>query len=111
MGGTFKINKGVLKTSDFVLSNEALSLTGTGKIDIGRQRIDMRLVPGQRQDNGGTRVAMKVKGKWNDIKYVPDFETALKDKLKEALTDSSDDDEPSDAEIVIDLLGSIFGGR
>jgi AsmA protein len=113
MGSTFKIVEGVLKTKDFLLINEVLSLTGSGKVDLGRQKIDMRIVPGQRQDDGGTRIAMKVQGPWDNIKYVPDFETAIKNKLKEILIGggkSTKDEEKTDGEAVLDLLDTLFGG-
>lgn len=110
MGGTFKIKTGILRTSDFLLENEAVSLTGKGKIDIGRRSINMRLVPGRRQDDGGTGVAIKVQGDWSDIKFAPDFETAIKDKLREALTGGSDRGENDDGDVVTDILESIFGG-
>lgn len=110
MGGTFDITSGVLRTSDFALVNDALSLAGQGRVDIGNQSIDMKLAPGKRQDDGGTNLKMKVQGPWNNIKYAPDFEDVIKGGLRDLILGDSKDKETSpEGEIANQLLDAIFG--
>ena len=112
MGGTFTITKGVLRTKDFALVNEALSLSGQGQVGIGKQTINMKLAPGHRTDDGGTRLKMKVKGPWNDIRYTPDFEDVIKGGLRDLLLgDGKKEEEEGPGEVVDQLLDSIFGPK
>ncbi len=85
MGGTFTVSNGVLNNQDFKLLNEALSLTGNGRVDIAGQKIKFRMKPGARQDDGGLRVSLIIEGPWNDIKFRPDFEQILKDQIQKGL--------------------------
>lgn len=112
MGGNFNIASGVLRTSDFALVNEALSLAGQGRVDIGNQNIDMKLAPGRRQDDGGTNLKMKVQGPWNNIKYSPDFEDVIKGGLRDLILGDTKDKEPTpEGEIANQLLDAIFGSK
>lgn len=116
MGGTFIITDGVLRTKDFALINDALSLSGQGQVGIGKQTINMKLAPGRRADDGGTRLKMKVHGPWNDIHYGPDFEDVIKGGLRDILSgDGKKEDDQADkdigGEIVDQLLDSIFGPK
>lgn len=112
MGGTFTITKGVLRTKDFALVNEALSLSGQGQVGIGKQTINMKLAPGHRTDDGGTRLKMKVKGPWNDIRYTPDFEDVIKGGLRDLLLgDGKKEEGQGTGEVVDQLLDSIFGPK
>jgi AsmA protein len=112
MGGTFTIDKGVLKTTDFALINEAVSLGGEGRVDIGKQTINMKLTPGGKRDDGGTKLKMKVKGPWNDITYTPDFEDVIKSGLRDLILGKDKGEPVTPAEAVADqLLDAIFGPK
>lgn len=112
MGGDFTIAEGVLRTTDFALVNEALSLAGQGRVDIGNQTIDMKLAPGQRQDDGGTNLKMKVHGPWNDISYSPDFEDIIKGGLRDLILGDTKGEEANPAgEVANQLLDAIFGTK
>lgn len=116
MGGTFIITGGVLRTKDFALINDALSLSGQGQVGIGKQTINMKLAPGRRADDGGTRLKMKVQGPWNNIHYGPDFEDVIKGGLRDILSgdrkkEEGQADKDPGGEIVDQLLDSIFGPK
>lgn len=112
MGGTFNVASGVLRTSDFALVNEALSLAGQGRVDIGNQTLDMKLAPGKRQDDGGTNLKMNAHGPWNNIKYSPDFEDVIKGGLRDLILGDTKDKEPTlEGEIANQLLDAIFGSK
>lgn len=112
MGGTFTIAKGVLRTSDFALVNDAISLAGKGRVNIGKQTINMNLTPGRRSDDGGTRLKMKAKGPWNNIKYSPDFEDVIKGGIRDILLGDTEEEQKDPGKEVIDqLLGTIFGPK
>lgn len=112
MGGTFNIASGVLRTSDFALINDALSLAGQGRVDLGNQNIDMKLAPGKRQDDGGTNLKMKVQGPWNNITYAPDFEDIIKGGLRDLILGDTKDKEPTlEGEVAKQLLDAIFGPK
>ena len=106
------ITSGVLRTSDFALVNEALSLAGQGRVDIGNQTLDMKLAPGKRQDDGGSNLKVKVHGPWNNIKYSPDFEDIIKGGLRDLILGDTKDKEPTlEGEIANQLLDAIFGSK
>lgn len=85
MGGTFAIIGGVLDSQDFRLVNEALSLSGKGNIDLAEQTINFRVNPGLRNDDGGLKVALKITGGWNNIKFRPDIKQMLENRLGKEL--------------------------
>lgn len=112
MGGTFKIAKGVLRTSDFALHSDAISLGGAGRVNIGKQTLNMKLTPGRRSDDGGTRLKIKAQGPWNDIQYGPDFEDIIKGGLRDILLGDTKEEDKEPVDAVIDtLLDSIFGPK
>lgn len=85
MGGTFVIAAGVLNSQDFQLHNEIINLAGSGDVNLGRQKIDFRIDPDLSQEDGGLKLALKVKGPWDDISFRPDMQQILQQKLKEQL--------------------------
>lgn len=100
MGGNFSINNGTLNSQDFRLLNEIISLSGIGDINIGSQSIDFNVDPGVNSEDGGTKVALKVHGPWNDIHYSPDLKRILENEIKDRL--GIEEDSPAGA--LFDLL-------
>jgi len=86
MGGSFQIRRGILTNFDLLLKSPLLRLTGRGKVDMPKRRIDYRIEPkivaattGQGGATGaiGISVPVDIKGPWHDISYSPDFGAAL----------------------------------
>ncbi len=104
MGGTFSIANGILNTGDFRLDNDVISLSGRGTINIGNQTVNLKIDPGLNQEDGGTKVAIKVSGPWNDLTYSPDLQSILKQELIEQL--GIEKESPANL-----LLDALFGGQ
>ena len=89
-----KIEGGVAKVDILKLISPALGIDGTGTIDIGGQKLDLRLATaidkkGQGQGAvvqlNGIPVPVRLSGTWNQLKVTPDFsgvQAALEAELK-----------------------------
>jgi len=94
-----KIENGVAKVDILKLISPALGIDGTGTIDIGGQKLDVRLataIDKQGQGQGavvqlnGIPVPVRLSGSWNQLKVTPDFsgvQAALEAELKGKLAD------------------------
>lgn len=110
-----KIESGVAKVDILKLISPALGIDGTGTIDIGGQKLDLRLATaidkkGQGQGAvvqlNGIPVPVRLSGSWNQLKVTPDFsgvqaalEAELKGKLADEITGRAGD-----------AAGGIIGG-
>ncbi|TNE37281.1 MAG: AsmA family protein [Alphaproteobacteria bacterium] len=103
MGGTFTLSKGVLKSADFRLLNEVISLSGVGDVNIGKQTIDFNIDPGVNTEDGGAKVALRVHGPWNDIRYSPNLQRLLEKEIKDRL--GIEEDSPAGGLIDLFLKG------
>lgn len=94
-----KIENGVASVDLLKLISPALGIDGTGSIDIGGQKLDVRLATaidkkGQGQGAvvqlNGIPVPVRLSGSWNQLKVTPDFsgvQSALEAELKGRLVD------------------------
>ncbi|MDP1556428.1 MAG: AsmA family protein, partial [Hyphomonas sp.] len=110
-----KIQNGVATVDLLKLISPALGIDGTGSIDIGGQKLDLRLATAiDRTGQGagavvqlnGIPVPVRLSGSWNQLKVTPDFsgvqaalEAELKGKLVDEITGRSGDG-----------IGSVIGG-
>jgi AsmA protein len=113
-----KIESGVAKVNILKLISPALGIDGTGTIDIGAQKLDLRLATaidkkGQGQGAivqlNGIPVPVRLSGSWNQLKVTPDFsgvqaalEAELKGKLADEITGRAGDAAGG-------IIGSIIG--
>jgi AsmA protein len=86
MGGSFRIRRGILTNNDLLLKAPLLRLTGKGKVDMPKRRVDYRVEPkvvasaagqGGAAGASGISVPVNIKGPWHDIGYSPDLGAAL----------------------------------
>jgi AsmA protein len=110
-----KIESGVAKVDILKLISPALGIDGTGTIDIGGQKLDLRLATAiDKKGHGqgavvqlnGIPVPVRLSGSWNQLKVTPDFsgvqaalEAELKGKLADEITGRAGD-----------AAGGIIGG-
>ena len=82
--GTFKIAGGVLTNNDLNFDAPLLTALGDGKLDLGNQTIDYRVDPTAlaEQLGSGVRVPVLIRGPWSDIKFRPDLERLIDEKLE-----------------------------
>jgi AsmA protein len=113
-----KIQNGVANVNLMKLISPALGIDGTGNIDIGGQKLDLRLATaidkkGQGQGAvvqlNGIPVPVRLSGSWNQLKVTPDFsgvqaalEAELKGKLVDGITGKAGDN-------VSGIVGGIIG--
>lgn len=89
MGADFAVASGVMRTSNFQLLNDILSLTGEGSINLVAQTIDFKITPGKNQKDGGLRIALKISGPLSHPNITPDASGMLKNELEKRLGASS----------------------
>lgn len=94
-----KIKNGVASVDILKLISPALGIDGTGTIDLGGQKLDLRLATAiDRTGSGqgavvqlnGIPVPVRLSGSWNQLKVTPDFsgvQAALQAELKGKLLD------------------------
>jgi AsmA protein len=94
-----KIENGVANVDLLKLISPALGIDGTGSIDIGGQKLDLRLATaidktgkgqGAVVQLNGIPVPVRLSGSWNQLKVTPDFsgvQAALEAELKGRLVD------------------------
>lgn len=113
-----KIENGVATVDLLKLISPALGIDGTGSIDIGGQKLDVRLATaidktGQGQGAviqlNGIPVPVRLSGSWNQLKVTPDFsgvQSALEAEIKGRLIDEITGGAGGDAGGV---LGAVLG--
>ncbi len=113
-----KIQNGVANVDLMKLISPALGIDGTGNIDLGGQKLDLRLATaidktgqgaGAVVQLNGIPVPVRLSGSWNQLKVTPDFsgvqsalEAELKGKLVDELTGRAGDNASS-------IIGGIIG--
>jgi AsmA protein len=101
LGANFAVTQGVMRTTDFSMINDLISLSGQGAIDLVHQTIDFRVEPGRDQKNGGLRVALRITGPLSHPKIVPDASGLIQSEIEKRLGKS-----PAG-----DILDQILGGK
>ena len=132
-----RLDNGTAHISNLDLVNPALSVSGTGSIDLKSKRLDVRLQPTLRRQQadqnislglGGTPIPVRIRGDWASPQISPDLdiiETQFRDRAADRLTselqsllsrrnsDSSDGETGSDSEspeeaILNTAIGALF---
>ncbi|MCL5777977.1 AsmA family protein [Limibaculum sp. FT325] len=85
--GSFAIEKGVLRNSDFAFLGPLLRVTGVGSVDLGAQRQDFTLTPravatllgqgGPLQAAGLSIFPIRITGSWSNPRIAPDLGAAV----------------------------------
>jgi len=110
MGGTFTMERGVLKNNDMAMKSPLLEVGGAGTVDLGQQSIDYRITPrlltplvGQLGfGTPGVMVPVLIRGPWNNLRYTPDVAGMIREGLMA----------PVDiVEGVVTAPGKLFGGK
>lgn len=81
--GSFTVTNGVMSNVDLKLTAPLLSATGSGKIGIGAQTLDYRVVPKllESATGGGISVPLIITGTWAKPKFRLDLEALAKQEL------------------------------
>ncbi len=94
----FRLDNGIARVSDLDLVNPAISVAGTGSINLKAKRLDLRLQPTltrQQADQsislglGGTPIPVRIRGDWAAPQISPDLdliETQFRDRAADRLT-------------------------
>lgn len=83
---SFVIEAGVLSNSDLLFDAPLARATGQGQVDIGRKRLNYRVVPvalANEDGSGGISVPVIITGPWSDPSFRPDLEFLLEQELAE----------------------------
>jgi AsmA protein len=82
--GRFTIKDGVLSNEDLVFAAPLISATGKGRVGIGAQVLDYRLLPtalAAEDGTGGLTVPLLITGPWADPRFRLDVQSLLDEKL------------------------------
>lgn len=83
---SFTVDKGVLSNDDLKFQAPLVSATGSGTVDIGRQRLDYRIRPvamANTDGTGGLMVPLIIKGPWSSPDLKLDVEAIAEEQLAE----------------------------
>ncbi|MFC7703964.1 AsmA family protein [Plastorhodobacter daqingensis] len=84
--GSFTIAEGVLRNDDLAFSAPLMQATGSGRIDLGPQQLDYRLVTtalAREDGSGGLRVPFLIDGPWADPRIRLDLEGIARGRAEE----------------------------
>lgn len=84
--GSFSMQDGMLNNSDLRLDSRLLTVDGRGTVDIGRQRLDYRVIPAALRDAEGAarvRVPLSITGPWSQPRFRLDLEGLAEERLRE----------------------------
>lgn len=87
---SFAIADGIARTSDIAIAAPLFSASGTGSIDLGARRLDLRLTPVAlpgADGTGGYAVPLRILGPWSDLSYRLDVEDAAKARAEAELNE------------------------
>ncbi len=82
----FEIADGVLVNDDLKLAAPLLSVAGQGKVGIGTQTLNYRVIPtalAKTDGSGGVKVPLQITGPWAKPKFKLDLESLAKEKFDE----------------------------
>ncbi len=90
MGGTFTIEKGIVKHDDFVMKAPLLRVKGAGTVDLPQRYVRYRLTPGVvgtaagqgGKDKDGLGVPVNVEGSFEHLSFRPDFKSAIQQAIQ-----------------------------
>lgn len=84
--GSFSIQNGVLSNQDLVLTAPVMNLAGRGRVDLGGQTLDYRLMPVGLRDprtDRELRVPVIISGPWAEPRFRLDLEGLAEERLRE----------------------------
>lgn len=91
LAATFQISKGVAENRDLTLILPSAQATGSGKIDLGAQRIDYRITPRLSREDGRALIfPVTLKGAWADPKIRPDLEAAVQQTFEAEIAEEKE---------------------
>lgn len=85
IAGQFTIKDGVLSNDDLAFVAPLLTAGGKGRVLLGKQKLDYRILPVAFQGaegKGGFKVPLKITGTWADPHFSLDMEAVAKDQFK-----------------------------
>jgi AsmA protein len=92
MTASFSIKDGVLRSDDLALAAQLINVGGKGRVNLGKQTLNYRLVPTAltaADGTGGLKVPLDITGPWSDLSYKLDIEAMagvdVDDELKARL--------------------------
>lgn len=86
----FSITKGIAELDSAKLSSPLLRVAADGKINLVKEKVNLRVNPkfvaslkgqGDAKERAGIMVPVNIKGKFTDLRFEPDLESILKSKL------------------------------
>ncbi len=115
-GGTFQIDRGIVKNSNLSLIGPLVRVTGGGTVDLPQQYVRFRINPKVTANTGGqggdfnvsgVTIPVIIEGPLSNIKYSPDFAGLIGG----ALSTTPQEGEPTDPlqNIIRDTLGDVLG--
>jgi len=87
LGGTYTIQQGIVRNSDFALKSPLLRVEGKGTVDLPKKSLDYRVEPkavmstegqGGQMQASGIMVPVDIKGPWDDLSYRPDLAALIR---------------------------------
>lgn len=81
---TWAIAGGVAQNDDLSLAASWGGVTGAGRVDIGGQSVQYRLVPAVQTSSDGSAIAVPVliEGPWSNLRFAPDLEYLATQRLE-----------------------------
>jgi AsmA protein len=108
--GTFRIKNGILINDDLSLLSPLLTTTGSGKVGLGGQTLDYRLVPTLLAGEGkAITVPLLITGSWANPKFQLDIEALAGDKIDKAKAEAQQEVLDAVQKKVQDELGVDLG--
>lgn len=107
VNATFRIAAGILQNDDLAFLSPLLSASGKGRVGIGAQDIDYRLLPVlmEREDGQGIRVPVIVSGPWAQPRFRLDLEALVKQEFGDEIEQLKKDVEDRVTEKISEEIG------
>ncbi len=107
VAATFRVENGVLRNDDLAVTSPLVNASGTGRIGLGAQDIDYRLLPVLMEgaDNQGIKVPVIVSGPWADPRFRLDLEALVKQEFGDEIDALKDKAETAVTEKISEELG------
>jgi AsmA protein len=96
LGGTLVFTKGVGRNDDLAMASPLLRISGKGKVDLPKAKIDYGLtarlvstIEGQAATGKakGVAIPVRIKGPFHNVKIKPDVSEAAEEKIKDTIKD------------------------
>lgn len=93
LAASYKIDKGVMRNKDLLLSLPILRATGEGRVNLGKQTLDYTFTPKflGTETRKGLAIPVQIKGPWSDPRVTADLEKAIDLNFKEEKEEVEDE--------------------